>query len=67
MVFGSLPPETLAFMGIGAWAMPGISVMTSFAPENWVTRFSEKCSSILSGAGPTAPSCGVEESNFGCA
>ncbi|MNG33723.1 hypothetical protein D3C84_1200400 [compost metagenome] len=67
MVFGSLPPETLAFIGMGECAMPGISVMTSFAPENWVMRFSEKCSSILLGVAPSAPSAGVEDSSFGCA
>ncbi|MNG24419.1 hypothetical protein D3C84_1091410 [compost metagenome] len=67
MVFGSLPPETLAFIGMGEWAMPGMAVMTSLAPENWVTRFSEKRSSIVLGAAPSAPSAGVEESSFGWA
>ncbi|MNY63862.1 hypothetical protein D3C86_2008840 [compost metagenome] len=67
MVFGSLPPLTLAFIGMGECAMPDISVMTSFAPENCVTRFSEKCSSMVSGAAPMAPSAGLEDSNFGWA
>lgn len=40
MVFGSFPPETLAFMGMGVCAMPGVSVMTRSASENGVMRFS---------------------------
>ncbi|MNT56882.1 hypothetical protein D3C72_1942180 [compost metagenome] len=67
IVFGSSLPETPALTAIGEFGMPGMSVMISFAPENWVARFSEKCSSILEGAAEVEPSEGVEDTSFGCA
>src|SRR3989344_830121 len=68
ITIGSSLPATLALTPMGEWAdMPGISVMISFAPENWVVSFSEKLSSIFAGAATVAPSTGVEDSNFGCA
>ncbi|MNY54057.1 hypothetical protein D3C86_1898770 [compost metagenome] len=68
MVFGSSLPETLAGMGMGECAaVPGMAVIISLAPENLVSRFSEKCSSIFAGAAPSAPSAGVEDSSFGWA
>ncbi|MNG24406.1 hypothetical protein D3C84_1091280 [compost metagenome] len=65
MVFGSTLPATLAFIPIGECDIPGMSVMINLAPENWVTKFSEKCSSIFAGAGPLSPSAGVEDTSFG--
>ncbi|GGL45256.1 hypothetical protein GCM10009091_28910 [Pseudomonas brenneri] len=67
ITLGSLLPDTLALIGMGEWAIPGIAVMISLAPENWVIRFSEKCNSMASGAGPLAPAAGSEDSNFGWA
>jgi len=67
MLFGSLPPATLALTGIGAWLIPGMPVISKRAPENLVVRGSENCSSIFAGAAPLAPSAGVEASSLGCA
>ena len=68
IVLGSSPAETFAATFMASCPdMPGISVITRFAPENCVERLSENLSSIFAGAATSALSAGVEDNSLGCA
>lgn len=65
IVFGSSAPATLAaiFMGDISF-IPDMPLIERLAPENFLERFSEKRSSIFSGALTVDLSSGVEPSSL---